>query len=140
MVNSLNIKNVLLIVLVSASIVACKEKKETPEPEPVEETPTVTCFNSLNNGTYRGSGVTLSSPFTSGTLTVTRTSCQVVNLNLITDSAGQVITQASQLVLNTSNGTYDGKQTNGNDISLKFGSVLNLNAINSFTFTGTKQP
>lgn len=140
MINTSNIKQVLLIVLVSASIIACKKKEETKEPEPVEETPTVTCFNSLNNGTYHGSGITTIEPFISGTLTVTRTSCQVVNLSLTTDSAGQVITQASQLILNTSNGTYNGKQTNGNDISLKFGSVLNLSAINSFTFTGTKQP
>jgi hypothetical protein len=63
----------------------------------------------------------------------------VVNLNLTTDSAGQVITQASQLTLNSSGG-YDGKQTNNNNISLTFGSSLSVNAIGSFTFTGTKQP
>ena len=139
MINPSNIKNAVLIALISASMIACKKKEETPAAEPVEETPTVTCFNSLNNGTYHGSGITMLEPFISGTLTVTRTSCQVVNLNLTTDSAGQVISQASQLVLNTSNGTYNGTQSNG-AISLKFGSVLNLNAINSFTFTGTKQP
>jgi hypothetical protein len=78
-------------------------------------------------------------PYISGTLTVTRTSCQVVNLNLTTDSAGQVITQASQLVLNSSGG-YDGKLPNSNNINLTFGSSLTVNAIGSFTFTGTKQP
>ena len=51
MVNSLNIKNALLIALISTSIIACNKKEETPEPEPVNETPTVTCFNSQNNGT-----------------------------------------------------------------------------------------
>jgi|JI7StandDraft_1071085.scaffolds.fasta_scaffold155664_2 hypothetical protein len=139
MVNSLNIKNALLIALISTSIIACNKKEETPEPEPVNETPTVTCFNSQNNGTYHGSGITTLEPFISGTLTVTRTSCQVVNLNLTTDSAGQVITQASQLTLNSSGG-YDGKQTNNNNISLTFGSSLSVNAIGSFTFTGIKQP
>jgi hypothetical protein len=139
MVNSLNIKNALFIALISTSIIACNKKEETPEPEPVNETPTVTCFNSQNNGTYLGSGITTLEPFISGTLTVTRTSCQVVNLNLTTDSAGQVITQASQLTLNSSGG-YDGKQTNNNNISLTFGSSLSVNAIGSFTFTGIKQP
>lgn len=136
---SSNLKQTMLIALLATSIVACKKKEEkTAEPEPVAATPTVTCFNSNNNGTYVGSGVTVSSPFTSGTLTVTRTSCQVVNLNLTTNSAGQIIDQASQLVLNSSGG-YDGKQNNGNNISLVFGSVLNVNAIGSFTYTGTKQ-
>ncbi len=139
MVNSSNIKNALFIALVSASIIACKEKKETPEPEETTPTPTVTCFNSLNNGTYHGSGITTMEPFISGTLTVNRTSCQVIDLNLTTDSAGQVITQASQLTLNSSGG-YDGKQTNNNNISLTFGSSLSVNGIGSFTFTGTKQP
>ena len=134
----LNLKQALLIALVSVSVIACNKKEETPEPDLVV-TPTVTCFNSNNNGTYHGSGITTLEPYISGTLTVTRTSCQVVNLNLTTDSAGQVITQASQLTLNSSGG-YDGKQTNNNNISLTFGSSLSVNAIGSFTFTGTKQP
>ena len=133
----LNLKQGLFIMLIVTSIVACKKKEEKTTPEPVEETP-VTCFNSNNNGTYHGSGTTMVSPFTSGTLTVTRTSCQVVNLNMTTDSAGQVIGQASQLVLNSS-GTYDGKQNNGSNITLTFGSVLNVKASGSYTFTGTKQ-
>ena len=136
---ALNLKQALLIALFSASAIACNKKEETPEPAPVVVTPTVTCFNSNNNGTYHGSGITTLEPYISGTLTVTRTSCQVVNLNLTTDSAGQVITQASQLTLNSSGG-YDGKQPNNNNITLTFGSSLTVNAIGSFTFTGTKQP
>lgn len=139
MVNSSSIKNALLIVLVSASIIACKKKEETPAAEETTPTPTVTCFNSNNNGTYHGSGITTMEPFISGTLTVTRTSCQVINLNLTTDSAGQVIDQASQLTLNSSGG-YDGKLNNNNNITLTFGSSLIVNAIGTFTFNGTKQP
>ncbi len=135
---TVNLKQGLLIMLMAIGIVACNNKQETVAPKQEEEAPAVTCFNSQNNGTYLGSGVTMSSPFTSGTLTVTRTSCQEAYLNLTTDSAGQVIGQVSQLVLNSS-GTYDGKQTNGNNISLTFGSVLNVKATGSYTFTGTKQ-
>ncbi len=135
---TINLKQALLVAVFASSIVACKKKEETKTPDPVVETPTVTCFNSNNNGTYVGSGVTTFTPFTSGTLTVTRTSCQVVNLSLTTNTAGQINDQASQLVLN-SGGAYDGKQNNGNNITLTFGSVLNINAIGSFTFTGTKQ-
>ncbi len=138
MIAALNLKQAVLIALVSASAIACNKKEETPEPDPVI-TPTVTCFNSNNNGIYHGSGITTLEPYISGTLTVTRTSCQVVNLNLTTDSAGQVITQASQLTLNSSGG-YDGKLPNSNNINLTFGSSLTVNAIGSFTFTGTKQP
>ena len=135
---TLYFKRGLFFALVATSLIACK-KKEEKTTDPVEETPTVTCFNSNNNGTYVGSGITTLEPFISGTLTVTRTSCQVVNLNLRTDSAGQVITQASQLTLN-SGGGYNGKLTNNNDITLTFGSSLSVNAIGSFTFTGVKQP
>lgn len=138
MINSLNLKNALLIGLISTSIIACEDKKETPEPEE-PAAPAVTCFNSTNNGTYHGSGITTLEPFISGTLTVTRTSCQEVSLYLITDSAGQAVNQASQLVLNSS-GSYQGKLSNNNDITLTFGSVLNINAVGSFTYTGTKQP
>jgi hypothetical protein len=135
MIKSKYLKNAILVTLIGSSLIACKKKKSTPVPE--EQA--VICFNTQNNGTYKGSGIKLSSPFTSGTLTVTRTSCQEVNLNLVTDSAGQVLGQVSQLTLN-SNGNYDGKQSNGSNITLSFGSVLNVYAINSFTFTGTKQP
>ena len=138
MINSLNLKQALFVVLVSTTIIACKKKEETPiKEEETPTTPTVTCFNSNNNGTYVGSGVTTFTPFTSGTLTVTRTSCQIVSLNLTTNTAGIINDQASQLVLNSS-GAYDGKQNNGNNITLTFGSVLNVNAIGSFTFTGSK--
>lgn len=133
-----NLKQGVFVAVIVASMIACNKKKETTSPETTEETPTVTCFNSQNNGTYIGSGVTTSSPFTSGTLTVTRTSCQVVNLNLTTNTAGQIIDQASQLVLNSSGG-YDGKQNNGNNITLTFGSVLNINAIGSYSYSGSKQ-
>ena len=133
------LKRGLFFALVTTSLIACKKKEETKTPDPVEETPTVTCFNSQNNGTYIGSGVTSFTPFTSGTLTVTRTSCQVVSLSLTTNSAGQILEQASQLVLNSS-GTYDGKLNNNNNINLAFGSALNINAVGSFTFNGVKQP
>jgi len=135
MLKSKYLKNLVVGSLITLSVVACKKKKSTPVPDE----PVVVCFNTQNNGTYKGSGSTLSSPFTSGTITVVRTSCQVVNLNLVTDSAGQIIDQASQLALN-SGGGYEGKLNNGNDISLTFGSVLTINAIGSFSFTGTKQP
>jgi len=133
------LKRGLFFALITTSLIACKKKEETKTPDPVEETPTVTCFNSQNNGTYIGSGTTMAGPFTSGTLTVTRTSCQVVNLNLSTNTAGQIIDQASQLTLNSSGG-YDGKQNNNNNINLVFGSALNINAVGSFTFNGVKQP
>jgi hypothetical protein len=132
----LNLKPIFLIVVVSISTTACKKKNATP----VVEEPTVTCFNSQNNGSYDGSGSRLSSPFTSGTITITRASCDVINYNLNTNTAGQIISQASQLTLNSA-GAYEGIQNNnGNNITLTFGSVLNINAIGSFTFTGTKQP
>lgn len=136
---TLNLKQGILFALMATSVIACKKKEDTKTPDPVVETPTVTCFNSNNNGTYIGSGITAAAPYTSGTLTVTRTDCQNVTLNLVTDIPSQIISQITQLTLNSS-GAYDGKQSNSNNISLTFGSVLSLNAIGSFTFTGVKQP
>lgn len=131
------LKRGLFFAIVTTSLIACK-KKEEKTTEPVEETPTVTCFNSNNNGTYVGSGIT-TTPFTSGTLTVTRTDCQNVTLNLVTDIPSQIISQITQLTLNSSGG-YDGKQSNNNDINLTFGSSLSVKSVGSFTFTGVKQP
>ena len=131
------LKRGLYFAIVTTSLIACK-KKEEKTTEPVEETPTVTCFNSNNNGTYVGSGIT-TTPFTSGTLTVTRTDCQNVTLNLVTDIPSQIISQITQLTLNSSGG-YDGKQSNNNDINLTFGSSLSVKSVGSFTFTGVKQP
>lgn len=58
---SLAIAIVLLSVLLLSN---CNKKKETtPVAEP---TPTAaTCFNSLYSGTYVGSGIIMSTPFTS---------------------------------------------------------------------------
>ena len=131
------LKRGLFFAIVTTSLIACK-KKEEKTTEPVEETPTVTCFNSNNNGTYVGSGIT-TTPFTSGTLTVTRTDCQNVTINLVTDIPSQIISQITQLTLNSSGG-YDGKQSNNNDINLTFGSSLSVKSVGSFTFTGVKQP
>ena len=135
--NTKYLKRGLFFAIVTTSLIACK-KKEEKTTEPVEETPTVTCFNSNNNGTYVGSGIT-TTPFTSGTLTVTRTDCQNVTLNLVTDIPSQIISQITQLTLNSSGG-YDGKQSNNNDINLTFGSSLSVKSVGSFTFTGVKQP
>lgn len=134
---TLYFKRGLFFALVATSLIACK-KKEEKTTDPVEETPTVTCFNSNNNGTYVGSGIT-TAPFTSGTLTVTRTDCQNVTLNLVTDIPSQIISQITQLTLN-SGGGYDGKQSNNNGINLTFGSSLSVKSVGSFTFTGVKQP
>lgn len=131
------LKRGLFFAIVTTSLIACK-KKEEKAAEPVEETLTVTCFNSNNNGTYVGSGIT-TTPFTSGTLTVTRTDCQNVTINLVTDIPSQIISQITQLTLNSSGG-YDGKQSNNNDINLTFGSSLSVKSVGSFTFTGVKQP
>lgn len=128
----------IIIVLFSIVLLSnCHKKKDTtPASEP---TPAVaTCFNSLIAGTYVGSGIIMSTPFTSGTLTINKLTCQSINLDLVTNTGNGITTQASQLTLDNS-GSYNGKLNNGNNVSLAPGSNLNVNAVGSFTFNGVKK-
>lgn len=128
-------KNIIIVLSLAGVLMSCK--KEKPKEEPAE-TPEQ-CFNSQYNGTYVGSGFTLSAPYTSGTLTISKTNCQSANLGLVTNTSGNINELVSQLVLN-SNGGFNGKLSNGNDVTLILGSNLQVNAIGSFTFNGTRKP
>lgn len=131
----LSAKSIIIALSVMGVLTSCK--KEKPKEEPAE-TPEQ-CFNSQYNGTYLGSGITLSSPYTSGTLTISKTSCQSANFSLLTNTSNNINEQVSQLVLNSSGG-FNGKLSNGNDITLTLGSTLQVDAIGSFTFNGTRKP
>ena len=131
-----NLKLCILTGAMLLTVFACKKKEETPEPVAEEVPPP--CFSTNYNGTYIGSGFTMSSGYTTGTLTVSRTNCTTASINLTTNTSSIIHEQASQLALN-SNGGYDGKLNNGNNISLTLGSNLQVNAVGSFTFTGVKQ-
>ena len=132
------IPTVAIFLIALALLSNCQKKKDpTPTPTPTSTT-TQPCFNVLYNGTYVGSGYFMSTVFTSGTLTVSKSSCQVVNLNLYTNAGGGTSSQASQLIINSAN-DYVGKQSNGNNITISpGGNNLIVNAVGSFTINGVK--
>lgn len=122
--------------LTTILLVNCKKKENTATSNAAPTT-TPTCFNAQYNGTYVGSGYT-STPFTAGTLTISKTNCQTININLYTNTGGGISTQASQLIINGTN-SYEGKLSNGNNITLTGGgNHMYVNAINTFTFNGDK--
>ena len=117
-------------------LLSCK-KKATPITVPAETSDP--CFNSHYNGTYHGYGVSSVNTFSVGTLTVSKTGCESCTLYLTTNSGGSFSdNNVTQLVLNSSGG-FDGKLSNGNNVSLTLGSHLDVKATGSFTFTGQKQ-
>lgn len=59
-------------------------------------------------------------------------------MDLVTNVGSSTTTQATQLTLDNS-GSYNGKLSNGNNVSLAPGSNLNVNAVGSFTFNGVKK-
>ncbi|HRG01848.1 MAG TPA: hypothetical protein PKZ75_12085 [Bacteroidia bacterium] len=126
--------------LISVILLSNCQKKETTGPETEAQTnqPNNACFNAMYNGTYVGSGFLPSSPYTSGTLTITKTDCQTISLNLYTNTGGGTSTNATQLAIQ-SNGSYSGKITNGNNITLTGGgNHMYVVAANTFTFNGDK--
>lgn len=127
---------ILTVLFCSVIFFNCK-KKESTTASNVSPTTAPTCFNAQYNGTYVGSGFT-STPYTSGTLTISKTNCQTINLNLYTNTGGGISTQATQLIINGNN-SYEGKLSNGNSITLTGGgNHMYVNAVNSFTFNGDK--
>ncbi len=127
---------ILTVISCSVLLSNCK-KKESTATSNVSPTTTPTCFNAQYNGTYVGSGFT-STPYTSGTLTISKTNCQTINLNLYTNTGVGISTQATQLIINGNN-SYEGKLSNGNNITLTGGgNHMYVNAVNSFTFNGDK--
>lgn len=134
-----NIKAATFVVMVGLSIFACKKKEETPvatEPEPTA----APCFNSNYVGTYTGTGLCDNSgsitTYTTGTLSISKTGCETANVSLT--AVNNKYEQLSQLKLNSSGG-YDGKLSNGNNVTLILGTTLQLKATGSFTFNGPKQ-
>ena len=126
-------KNALLASVLMIGLRACKKKEEAQEPT----TTATSCFNSQYNGTYTGSGFSAFSPYTSGTLVITKTGCSSLSLSLNTNTSYNFTDNITQVVLSGSGG-YTGKQSNGNNITIVLGSSLNVNAVGSFTFSGTK--
>ena len=131
-----HIKNALLASILTISLFACKKKEETPEPTtPVASA--APCFNSQYNGTYTGSGFSAAGNYTLGTLSITKSGCQSLTLILNTNIGYNFNDNITQLVLNGQGG-YDGKQSNGNAITVALGSMLSVKAVGSFTFSGSK--
>ncbi len=127
---------VISVLFCTVLLINCK-KKESTATSNVSPTTAPTCFNAQYNGTYVGSGFT-STPYTSGTLTISKTNCQTINLNLYTNTGVGISTQATQLIINGNN-SYEGKLSNGNNITLTGGgNHMYVNAVNSFTFNGDK--
>jgi hypothetical protein len=118
---------------------ACKKKEDKPvtaEPNPSSAS---TCFNSQYNGLYIGSGILTSGPFTYGTLSLSKTNCQEVSLNLSVNTGAGISTQATQLHINAANNDYEGKLSNGNNVTISLGGKnIYINAVGSFTFNGNK--
>lgn len=133
MIKSQQIKTLFLISFLSWSIVACK-KKET-ETQPAIAAPP--CFNSQYNGTYTGSGTSALGSYTLGSLSLTKSGCESITLILNTNTPYNFNDNVTQLSLNSSGGYY-GKQSNGNNITITLGSILNVKAAGSFTFAGSK--
>lgn len=130
-------KKEILIVAMVLGLLSCKKKEESAKQE---ETVSAAdpCFNSQYSGTYHGYGVSSVNSFTSGTLQVAKTGCGNCTLYLTTNTGGSFTdNNVTQLTLN-SNGGFDGKLSNGNNVSLTLGSHLDVKAVGSFTFTGQK--
>ena len=141
--NLLNTKTIIIVFAITGVLISCKKKEETPKEE--EATPVAApCFNSQYNGTFIGTGFTPSTPYTSGTLTVSKTNCETAYLQLLaypspTSTPISINETASQLTLNSSGG-FSGKLNNGNDITIVLGTNLDVKAVGSFTFNGTRKP
>ncbi|MES2760989.1 MAG: hypothetical protein V4677_02235 [Bacteroidota bacterium] len=139
---SLNIKTAALLGAIAITMAACPKKKDNTTPdETTPVTPEAPCFNSNNNGTYTAgigsiqSGSTVTS-FTGGVVSITRTACHEVILNL-TSNAGNRSETVTNVTLNSSNGVYDGSVSTGS-ITMSFGSHINAQAPGSFTIIAHK--
>jgi hypothetical protein len=116
---------------------ACKKKED--KAVTAEPIPSSTCFNAQYNGLYIGSGILTSGPFTYGTLSLSKTNCQEVSLNLSVNTGAGISTQATQLHINAANNDYEGKLSNGNNVTISLGGKnIYINAVGSFTFNGNK--
>jgi hypothetical protein len=62
-------KTLFLFSVILLTAIGCKKGKSTSTPAEIPAQ-SIPCFNSQYSGTYIGSGTEMSSPFTSGTLTI----------------------------------------------------------------------
>ncbi|MES2565741.1 MAG: hypothetical protein V4565_02675 [Bacteroidota bacterium] len=126
-------KEILMAVMI-VGLLSCKKKAS---PVNLESGISDPCFNSHYNGAYHGHGSSSSNAFSLGNLTISKTGCESCSIYLTTNTGGTYSDNITQLVSKSSGG-FEGKSSNGNNVSIVLGSHLDVIATGSYTFTGQK--